>query len=240
MQGHHQPIVPSVPTRAIRFLARALALGLAAAALHSPLAQAVAVATAPAPQLQPGPGQRPAGAKVAQAPAAPARNVAETRPAWAELTGGQQKALQPLAGSWNSLSEAQKRKWIALSQNYDRLAPEEQAKLHSRMSEWVALSPQQRAQARLNFGESRKLSRDDKKAKWEAYQALSPDEKRKLAAGANTRTPPTAAAVKPIPAQKLANVPRGSRENKPPRIASGLAPDRQPAPAQLPPQPQAN
>ena len=60
----------------------------------------------------------------------------------------------------------------------------EQAKLHSRMTEWAALSPQQRTQARLNFAETKQLSPDDKKAKWEAYQALPPEEKRKLAAGA--------------------------------------------------------
>ena len=60
----------------------------------------------------------------------------------------------------------------------------EQDKLHSRMSEWAALSPQQRTQARLNFGETKRLSPDDKKAKWEAYQALPAEEKRKLAASA--------------------------------------------------------
>ena len=53
----------------------------------------------------------------------------------------------------------------------------EQAKLHSRMTEWAALSPQQRTQARLNFAETKQLSPDDKKAKWEAYQALPPGRK---------------------------------------------------------------
>ncbi len=89
------------------------------------------------------------------------------------------------------------------------------------MSGWVALSPQQRTQARLNFGETKDLSADDKRAKWEAYQALSADEKKKLAAGAPRKTPPTAAAVRPIPAQKLARVPSPNQEAKPPRIAAG-------------------
>jgi hypothetical protein len=96
------------------------------------------------------------------------------------------------------------------------------------MNEWVMLSPQQRAQARLNFGETRSLSADDRKAKWEAYQALSAEETRKLAADANARAPATAAAVRPVPAQRLANVPRGERGAKSPRIAAGQTDEPQP------------
>jgi hypothetical protein len=165
------------------------------------------------------------GTRVAQA------SRRETQPAWTDLGADQRAALQPLAGTWATLSEAQKRKWIAMSRNFDRMAPEEKAKLHSRMNDWVMLSPQQRAQARLNFGETRSLPAEDRKAKWEAYQALSPEEKRKLAAGANARTPPTAAAVKPVPAQRLANVPRGERGAKTPRIATGPADEPQPVAA---------
>jgi hypothetical protein len=185
-------------------------------------------------------GQQPAAAQQPQGPAAqrPQANRApvtraETRPAWAELNVDQQQALRPLSVQWPTLSEAQKRKWIALSSNYRALPPPEQAKLHSRMTEWVSLSPQQRTQARLNFAEAKTLSPDDRKAKWEAYQALPADEKRKLA-GVQGKTPPTAAAVRPVPAQKLANVPRGKADSKPPRIAVGpLAeahPRNQPAP----------
>ena len=199
----------------VRAGACALLLGLAAPAFT---AQTLVVAGG-----APSPGQPAAKApaqKVAQASPQP-----QTRPAWSELNPEQQQALRPLSGSWGTISEAQKRKWIALSRNFRSMAPEEQAKLHSRMSEWVALSPQQRAQARLNFGETKNLSADDKKAKWEAYQALSPEEKRKLADGANRKTPPTAAAVKPVPPQKLATVPRSDNQSRPPRIAAGAASD---------------
>ena len=130
-----------------------------------------------------------------------------TKPLWRELTPAQQQALAPLAGKWDTVSEAQKRKWLALSQNFPRMSGAEQAKLHSRMSEWAALSPQQRTQARLNFGETQQLSADDKKAKWEAYQALPPEEKRKLAASA-AKPPATAAAIKPVPPDKLAEIPK--------------------------------
>jgi hypothetical protein len=148
---------------------------------------------------------------------APARG-----PAWADLTADQRRSLAPLAGSWGQISEAQKRKWIAMAGNFNKLPPAEQAKLHSRMSEWAALSPQQRAQARLNFGETQQLSPEEKKAKWEAYQALPPEEKRKLADGVERKPPTTAAAVKPVPPQKLATLPKAPSDEgaKPPRIVA--------------------
>ena len=150
-----------------------------------------------------------------------ANGKAITRPLWSDLTPAQQQALAPLSAKWNTVSEAQKRKWLALSENFPKMSGAEQAKLHSRMTEWAALSPQQRTQARLNFAETKQLSPDDKKAKWEAYQALSPEEKRKLAAGA-AKPPQTAAAVKPVAPDKLATVPKANPrpETKTPRIAS--------------------
>ena len=84
------------------------------------------------------------------------------------------------------------------------------------MTEWAALSPQQRTQARLNFAETKQLSPDDKKAKWEAYQALPPEEKRKLAAGA-AKPPPTAAAVKPVAPRQAGNRAEGEAQSRKPR-----------------------
>lgn len=155
-------------------------------------------------------------------PASAARQQASpsvTRPTWTELSPAQRQALAPLAPIWERLSEPHKRKWTVLAQNFHNLPPAEQAKLHSRMREWAALSPQQRSLARLNFGETQQVSPDEKKAKWEAYQALTPEEKRKLAAGAGPKPPTTAAAVKPVPADKLAPVPKADpNEPKPARI----------------------
>ncbi len=142
----------------------------------------------------------------------PVGTVATTKPAWAELTGPQQQALKPLAATWNSISEPQKRKWLEVSKNYPALTPADQATMHSRMNEWVAMSPQQRAAARLNFAKTKELSTqltaDEKKAKWETYQALSPDEKAKLAAKASPKPAGAATAVKPVPVQKLAVTPK--------------------------------
>lgn len=167
----------------------------------------------------------PAAAKSASS--VPAAKVIVSKPSWAELTPMQQQTLKPLASSWNTISEPQKRKWLEISKNYPSLSPEGQATMHSRMNEWVTLSPQQRAQARLNFARTKELSKqltpEEKKAKWETYQALSPEEKQKLAAKANPKPTGAATAVKPVAPQKLAPVPPHpvKAANKPaPKIAS--------------------
>ena len=136
------------------------------------------------------------------------------------MTPAQQQSLKPLAANWATINEGQKRKWLALSKNYPNMAAAEQAKLHSRMTEWASLSQTQRNQARLNFAETKNLSQDEKSAKWQAYQALSPEEKRKLAATAPPAPSGATAAVKPVPAQKLANVPATRNSQKPPTVAA--------------------
>lgn len=172
-------------------------------------AVAILSGTVPSAWAQPAPAtSAPPAPKSAVAASSPAQRVGSPQPlptkAWGELSGSEQKALKPLAANWNTIDEAQKRKWLAISKNFDTLSPSEQTKLHSRMSEWVALSPKQRSQARLNFAETTKVSPDEKLAKWEAYQALTPEEKKKLAASASPRPPGAATAVKPVPPQKLA------------------------------------
>ncbi|WP_370584205.1 DUF3106 domain-containing protein [Polaromonas sp. CG_9.11] len=169
-------------------------------------------------------------------------NPSATGPAWSQLTTLQQQALAPLASSWNtSMSDAQKRKWLEISKNYGALTPQAQATLNSRMNEWVALSPQQRAQARLNFGKtlelSKQLTSEEKKAKWEAYQALSIEEKQKLADTASPKPSGAATAVKPVAPQKLATVPAQAASQqafKPAPKISPLTAVPVPAPLALP------
>lgn len=145
---------------------------------------------------------------------------AVTKPLWQDLTPVQQASLKPLAANWSSISEAQKRKWIALTQNYNAMAPADQGKLHSRMTQWVSLSAEQRTQARLNFAETKKLTPDEKAANWKAYQALSPEEKQKLAAQNNAKPVGAAAAVKPVAPQKMANVPSTRKSAKPGELSA--------------------
>lgn len=144
-----------------------------------------------------------------------------SKPVWQDLTPAQRLSLKPLAANWNTLGEGQKRKWIAIAANYPGLAPTEQAKLHSRMTEWVSLSPQQRAQARLNFSRSNQLAPTQKAATWQAYQALGPEEKKKLAISAPPKPAGAAAAAKPVPSQKLTAVPVTRQTQKQmPRISA--------------------
>jgi hypothetical protein len=203
---------------------------LAAAGL---LAAGLALAQVPPPVVAPAPpastvaqGSSPSVSTQAPIKPVPARvpqvAKAESRPAWTELTPQQQQSLAPLGASWKSLSTAHKQKWLALSASYPTMAAPEQQRLHSRMAEWAALSPQQRTLARLNFAETQKVAPDDKKAKWEAYQALPPEEKRKLAAGATAAKPPpppTAPAVQPVPSQKQAKIPKPKKADGSARIA---------------------
>jgi Protein of unknown function (DUF3106) len=133
--------------------------------------------------------------------------VSTTKPLWSELTPGQQQALTPLSPHWNTLNAGQKRKWLALSRNYTEMSAEDKTTLHSRMIEWAALSNQQRTQARLNFAEVKRIPADERKAKWEQYQALSEEEKRKLAERAPAKPRGAAIPVRPVSSQKLVPVP---------------------------------
>ncbi len=149
---------------------------------------------------------------------------------WKVLTPQQQTSLKPLAANWSTIEEAQKRKWIALSNNYATLPAPEQQKMHSRMAEWASLSQQQRTQARLNFAESNKLAPKEKAEKaaskaanWEAYQALSPEDKQKLAAKAAPKPAGAAMAIKPSTPEKLATVPSTRLSPKPNEQAKKLS-----------------
>lgn len=159
-------------------------------------------AQAPAPQ-------KPTSAASQVAPASVA-----TKPTWKELTPEQQQALQPLAQLWPTLREPHKRKWIALSRNFAQRAPDEQAMLQGRMKEWAALTPQQRTFARLNYADVQKLSTDERRAKWEAYQALTQQDKQKLAQKQPKPMISAAPAIKPTPEQNRVMLPSSTTSNK--------------------------
>ncbi|QNN58909.1 DUF3106 domain-containing protein [Diaphorobacter ruginosibacter] len=145
-------------------------------------------------------------------------------PAWGELSSTQRDALSPLAGRWPQLSEGQKRHWINLASNFESMSEEEQGKMLSRMTEWANLSAQQRSQARLNYAATSTLSPDDKRAQWEAYQALSEEEKKRLASKAAHKPFGAAVALKPVSPKKLVRIP----------AATTVAPT-QPNPPKIPP-----
>lgn len=132
-----------------------------------------------------------------------ARSSAVAAIEWRSLDAEQRAALQPLAALWPSLGSDQQRKWIALSRNYGRMTPEERAVLQGRMTEWASLTPAQRTQARLNFGEVRKVPADERRAKWEEYQALPAQERERLAHDRPPAPRGAAPALRPAPTSKL-------------------------------------
>ena len=140
--------------------------------------------------------------------------------AWLSLTTIEQTALAPLSKHWSGLSEGQKRKWLAVAKTYPGLAQPEQEKLHGRMVEWAGLSPKDREVARLNFAQTKTVAKSDRAANWEAYQALSPDERKKLAADAKVKPVGAAVAVKPVAPDKLATVPITRHTPEPERTAA--------------------
>ncbi|WP_431276671.1 DUF3106 domain-containing protein [Variovorax ureilyticus] len=198
------------PLTAAVWLSAGLVIG--AAGLAAPSAEAQSVKSSASPQTT------------------PAKPAVASKPLWRDLTARQQKALQPLAPYWDELTEPHKRKWLALSRDYARMTPEDQAVLHSRMTEWAGLTNQQRAQARVNFATVKQVPVDERKAKWEAYQALSDEEKSELAERAKrAKAPGAAPTIRPVPEQKLVPIPAAGQDGQhTPRIQ--LAPPPAPAP----------
>jgi len=125
------------------------------------------------------------GHALAQA-APPARSAAsaESGPRWEELTPAQRKALQPLQGEWSGIDASRKQKWVEIATRYPTLPQAEQERISARMTEWAKMSPAERGRARLNFQNVRQLTPEERQARWQAYQSLSPEERDRLAARA--------------------------------------------------------
>jgi hypothetical protein len=148
----------------------------------------------------------------------PQNKPAVSDASWLNLTDSQKKALAPLAPHWTQISPAQKNKWVTMSKNFDNLSAKEQATLQERMADWASLSPQQRAQARLTFNETKNIAADEKKTHWEAYQALSAEEKRLLSAASMPPAKSAAPTAKPLPAHRVVETPvRTAAEKRTPR-----------------------
>lgn len=137
----------------------------------------------------------------------------ESGPGWETLTTPQKLALYPLAERWAYISETQKHRWLTLAISFPALSPEEQKKFLDRITDWANLSAQQRNQARLNYAVTNRLARDDKRAQWEAYQALSDSERRALAARATPKPTGAATALRPVSRKKLVQVPAATQMN---------------------------
>ncbi len=133
------------------------------------------------------------------------------RPLWSELSLEQRQALAPLANEWNMLDAIRKKKWLEIASKYPKMHPDEQSRMQTRMRDWATLSPEQRRIARESYARAKKLDSEQKSAKWQQYQNLSEDEKKKLAADAEKK-------------KNVANLPRSLAHRNPPARAVSPAP----------------
>ena len=165
--------------------------------------------------------------------------AADTRRAWLRAVAAEQVAAthERMVEAAEAGTELARR--MASVGNWSRLQlAREQAVLHERMANWAALSPQQRAQARLTFNETKSLGSDEKKTHWEAYQALSADEKKKLAAQQKSGIQGAATASQAPPPGKVIRLPGKSTPTPAPSKSSpGIVIDKKtllPTPVAIP------
>lgn len=162
--------------RALLVLAALLGVALVGTVARLGMTPAIAPTRIPASAAP----QAPTAIQAA-APVHKAATPAAAKPAWADLTPEQQKALAPLASEWDHLPAARKKKWLAIGNKFATMSAAEQQRVHKRMSEWMQLTPQQRRVARDSYSRAKKLEPNQKSARWEQYQQLPDEQKEKLA-----------------------------------------------------------
>lgn len=134
--------------------------------------------------VPPSPAQASASAQAAPSGSAGAPSD------WTQLSPTQRQALAPLASQWATLAPSSRVKWIEVARRFPQLSSAEQARVHERMASWAALPSDQRGEARLRYQQSRQLPADQRQQKWQAYQALSTEEKQDLSRQAQRRHKP--------------------------------------------------
>ena len=135
---------------------------------------------------------------------------------WDDLSVVQQKILAPLEEDWSYLSKERRQKWIQVANLYPKMKRADQERLQSRMNEWSKLSQKDRRIARDNYLSSLRFPAEEKASAWQAYQQLSPEDKKKLAAKEDNKKKPTAAS-----APTLQN-----RPNPTPTVTPAAAPNK--------------
>jgi len=102
-------------------------------------------------------------------------------PSWNSLTPAQKQVLAPLQRDWSSIEPSRRQKWLEVAARYPQMPAEDRERLQARMSEWARMTPSQRATARQQFQEVRRVPDEERRARWQAYQSLSPEERDRLA-----------------------------------------------------------
>lgn len=133
-------------------------------------------------------------------------------PSWSELSPAQRTALAPLERDWPTIDADRKEKWLEVAAKFHKMSPEERQRIQARMTEWARLSPKERGEARLHYQELRQMNPAERQARWEQYQALPPDQRRRLAERAGPASAPerstsrpraAAAASAPVPKSNI-------------------------------------
>ena len=150
--------------------------------------------------------------------------AAEQGVRWNDLSTAQKTALKPLERDWSGIDLPRKQKWLELSARFPRMSADEQSRVQTRMAAWARMSPQERGQARLNYQGAKQVPAQDRQARWETYQALSPEQKRQLAARAAPAAPTGSSSGFANPARKSA-LPGTSLGRETPQAKSNLVPN---------------
>jgi len=116
--------------------------------------------------------------------------------AWNKLSPAQRSVLIPLERDWGSIHPSQQQKWAELANRFPALPVDERGRVQQRIADWSRLTPQERASARLNFQEARQVSPQERQQQWDAYRALSADQRRALAERADKPRPAPTPAVR--------------------------------------------
>ncbi len=205
-------------TRTLTFIRTEFGLGIGSALIAVALLFATEFTSAAQAQTN-AQGQTPAPARAVTTPAAKpsTRPADEAKPRWQDLSRTQAEILKPLEREWPSIDAERKQKWLAIAAKYPAMAPAEQARVQERMADWAKLSPKERGVARQQFQAAKRVAPQDRPAQWEAYQALPPEQKRKLSEQAAATAPvnagngPRRTAAertdgKPVPALAKSNI----------------------------------
>lgn len=149
-------------------------------------------------------------------------------PAWSELKPAEQAALKPLQSDWASIDDLRKRTWLQMVARYPLMNTADQILLQARMAEWAKMTSQERSKVRSQFLDLSKIPSTDRQERWEAYQALSLDERKALAARAASA--PRAAGKASEPGSRTAATRLGARQAKANAVpAAASAPSAKPA-----------
>ena len=138
-------------------------------------------------------------------PASVAPAVIDRAPSWASLTVAQQLALLPLQRDWASIERNRKQKWIEVASRFPTMPADERQRVQARMADWARLTPNERAGARLQFQETRRLPAEERQERWQAYQALTPEERSTLAQRAEPAAKAASAAENAVKPRTVAD-----------------------------------